>query len=455
MSPILLTLLVGVSNLFLGYLVAVRLGYGPPSLLDTWGVLVADRPTRGGSSGQPGALGQSRDRLMQTVISGPLDEILNPVTEHGDELYEESDDALEEEAPAQPAPQEPEVWDLSEKFVETSVLKLNAAMIKSGAKATDIDARLRAALGRSDGTTVQTCLVELLEDCQAYLTEQSEVTQSFRDRVDELGSLTALANEIEMANVEQAAQIEAVISSLKRLDWESDPEAATRRLLEELKSLRVARHKLRDDREIAFLTIARHENRMDQIDKPLLDDPLTKLPSRIGLEATLWQWWQEDRQRSCQMCGVLFDLDRFGQVNDEHGPRLADRILYELAQVILKTAGEGVLVGRFAGQRFLMMTPDMPPGAATEQAEAIRQSIERMTFLHGDEEIRLTTSASVSEVMPDDTPEGLFERLEQAVQQAKQAGPNRSAFHGGEKAALVEVMNLRAAYSEIPIERLY
>ncbi len=123
--------------------------------------------------------------------------------------------------------------------------------------------------------------------------------------------------------------------------------------------------------------------------------------------------------------------------------------------MIVKAVGQRDLVGRFAGQRFLMMMPDTPPNAATEQAEAIRQSIERMTFLHGDDEIRLTASAGVTEVLPDDTQDGLFERLEQAVQQAKEAGPNRSAFHGGDKAALVEAVNLRAAYSEIPIERLY
>ena len=43
---IILTLLVGVLNLCLGYVVAVRLGYGPPGLVDAWEVLLANRPTQ-------------------------------------------------------------------------------------------------------------------------------------------------------------------------------------------------------------------------------------------------------------------------------------------------------------------------------------------------------------------------------------------------------------------------
>ena len=36
-------------------------------------------------------------------------------------------------------PNAPENWDLNEKYVETSLLKLNIAMIKSGVRATEID----------------------------------------------------------------------------------------------------------------------------------------------------------------------------------------------------------------------------------------------------------------------------------------------------------------------------
>lgn len=47
MGWIFLTLVIAVLNLCLGYALAVQLGYGTPSLLDAWEILVADRSQRG------------------------------------------------------------------------------------------------------------------------------------------------------------------------------------------------------------------------------------------------------------------------------------------------------------------------------------------------------------------------------------------------------------------------
>jgi diguanylate cyclase (GGDEF)-like protein len=190
---------------------------------------------------------------------------------------------------------------------------------------------------------------------------------------------------------------------------------------------------------------------LDKIEKQLFNDPLTKLRNRIGLETTLWQWWQEGRHQSRSMTAALVDLDGFDWVNRRHGSLAGDRILYQLAQVLRKHTGEADLVGRFAGERFLILIVDVGPRAATKNVEFVRQSIERITFLYGEEEIRVTAGGGITEVAPDDTHETLFARMEQALAQAKQAGPNRSCFHNGEEVELVESPSLGAEYVEIPI----
>jgi hypothetical protein len=119
------------------------------------------------------------------------------------------------------------------------------------------------------------------------LAEQSEAAEKFRARIGELGELASLGEEIEMTNLEQSAQVETTINNLEYMDFRSDPEAANQRLLEEIKNLRTARHKLRDNQEVAFLSIARYEKRIDKIEKQLFIDPLTKLRNRIGLEEAL------------------------------------------------------------------------------------------------------------------------------------------------------------------------
>ncbi|NUQ65216.1 MAG: GGDEF domain-containing protein [Pirellulales bacterium] len=348
-------------------------------------------------------------------------------------------------------PEQPEAWDLAEKFVETSILKLNIAMMKSGKRAAEIDARLRAIRGRSDLDTVRRCVAELLEDCQTYLAEQSEAAERFRNRIGELGELKSLGEDIEMANLEQSAQIETTISNLKHMDFESDLEAANQRILGELNHLRVARHKLRDNQETAFLTISRYENRMDKIEKQLGNDPLTKVRNRIGLETTLWHWWQQNRQQAHRMSAAIFDLDGFGKVNEEHGPLVGDRILAHVAELARQQATAADLVGRFAGQQFLAVFADAGPRAAIKTAELVRQTIERTTFTHRGAKFQITATAGILEVAPTETHESFLAKLDAVLKHAKRSGPNRASFHNGREPEPVESPSFGAKYSEVAV----
>ncbi len=414
---VLLTLIVAALNLCLGFTVAVFFGYGPPGLLEAWQVLVTDRG---------GLEDDEFTGLSQELATTPIELMLDDASGEESEIQPYSEPYDENAAEfEQIALDAPEQWDLNEKFIETSILKLNIAMMKSGARATELDTRLRACKGQSTEKTIQDCLIKLQEDCEAYLAEQAENAERFRERVSELGELKALGDEIEMANLDQAAQVETTLNNLKYMDFGSDLEAANARLLEEIDNLRVARHHLRDEQEVAFLAIARYEDRINKIEKQLYTDPLTKLRNRIGLEELLWQWWQQKRHQSRQMNAALFDLDDYGGLNERQGSLLGDRILYEVAQYMLRSAGKADTVARYAGQRFIVIMLDAGPRQATKLAETIRQGIEHLVFLRNSEEIRLTACSGVTEIRPDDGYVDVFNRLEAAVQHAKRSGPNR------------------------------
>ncbi len=417
---VLLTFTVGVLNICLGYAVAVYLGYGPPGLKEAWEAL------RGGSV----SASEGGDSLADLAGQPPppfesmLDDTAGAESEI--EPYSEpyDDDAVEFE---QVALEAPEHWDLNEKYIETSILKLNIAMMKSGARATELDTKLRACRGRSGREMIQDGLAKLQEDCEVYLAEQAENAERFRARVGDLGELQALGDEIDTANLDQVAQMETTLSNLKCMDFESDLETANVRLLEEIANLRVARHRLRDQQEAAFLAIARYENRIEKIEKQLFTDPLTKLRNRIGLEELLWQWWRQKRHHERQMSAALFDLDDYGGLNERHGSLVGDRILYEIAQFMLRSAGKADTVARYAGQRFAVMVLDAGPRQAAKLAETIRQSIEHMVFLRDGAPIRLTACTGVTEVRPADDYTDVLDRLETAVRHAKQCGPNRGS----------------------------
>jgi diguanylate cyclase (GGDEF)-like protein len=420
---IVLILIIGTVNVCLGYALAVWLGYGPPDLQAAWD-----------------ALNFRRSRPAGPAVAEP------PAAASPEAVAEPA--AVAEEVPAAAAPTEPT---LNEKYVETSVLKLNIAMMRSSARETRIDTRLRECSGQSDPLTIQACLADLREDCETYLAEQSEAAARLHDRLDEMGELAALGEEIEMTNLEQAAQIETTLSNLQYMDFQSDLAAANLRLREEIHRLHIARDKLRDDQEAAFLAIARQQNRMGQIEQQLYRDPLTGLLNRIGLEATLWEWWRHGQHKSRPMSAVVLDLDAFGSVNQDRGPALGDRVLFRLARFLEAAVGKHDLLARFTGDSFLVVMLDVGPRAAGKQAALLRQLVENATFVHGDERFRLTVAGGITEILPEDSADAPVSRLVETLHEAKWAGPNRLFVHDGSAPMPFDAPHVESEETEIAI----
>lgn len=442
MSLVVLTLVIAVVNLAVGYAAAVWLGFGPPSLRDAWTALV---------SGGPPRLEQSDLLWLQQASTQPVDTLLEALDGLEEQAIELQPDVepYDEDMAELLQPDQPEYWDLNEKYVETSILKLNIAMIKSGLRTQEIDMRLRAVAGHTDRETIRRCLEELKEDCETYLQQQREAAERFAARISELGELRSLGEEIELANLEQAAQLETTLSNLQHMDFDSDLEAANRRLLAEIHNLRVARHWLRDMQEAAFLAVARYEGRLQSIERQLWHDPLTRLRSRIGLEVALAEWWKQGRHQTRQITGILLDLDGFGKVNEKYGSLVGDRVLVHLAEWLKKNASPADLVGRFSGESFLLMLLDVGPRAAVKHAELLRQSLEKMRFRYGEDSFQVTATGAVVEVRPVDTDEQVLRCLQDALREAKRGQRNRILFHNGRTIEPVEAPNLGAQETEI------
>ncbi len=442
--------LIALLNLGIGSLVAVYLGHGPPGLLEAWDALCADssrspRPASPNAKPKAGDLEQLAAMSLEAMLEaeGNSPDIVEPT----DEAYDEDADHVARLL----APASPEHWDLDEKYVETSVLKLNIAMIKSGLRANEIDAQLRMVLGSGDLDTVELCRQRLQEDCEVYQQEQADEAQRLCRRLEGVEDLGSLADDIRAANAELTEQIKSALRGLRQTEPAADPDAAAEYMLEEIGHMRVVRHRVRDQHDVAFLAIAQREDRLECIERRLFDDQLTELPNRVGLHCTLHDWWEQQRHRARQISVALFDLDDFTAVNDAHGPLVAERILYHVAKLFRKHSGEHDLAGRYTGQQFLLALCDVGPRTATKLIELLRQSIARMTFQDEKTAICVTASVGITEVTPEDTQEQVLQRIESALAKAKQQGPDCSVVSDGTKQERIESPNLGADYTKIPL----
>jgi diguanylate cyclase (GGDEF)-like protein len=128
---------------------------------------------------------------------------------------------------------------------------------------------------------------------------------------------------------------------------------------------------------------------------------------------------------------LMFDLDHFKQVNDQHGHAVGDEVLTRFANVVRRVLRTGDLFGRMGGEEFAVILPRVKPGDAQAIAQRLREEVARESLRLPDGGL-LGVTTSIGYVMADPVPEppaleGLLSRADRALYEAKAAGRDRIA----------------------------
>jgi diguanylate cyclase (GGDEF)-like protein len=118
---------------------------------------------------------------------------------------------------------------------------------------------------------------------------------------------------------------------------------------------------------------------------------------------------------------VLLDLDHFKAINDRFGHGAGDRVLKEVAQLLVNQSRNFTIVTRLGGDEFGMLLVNTPKTGSITYAQRMRGVIERYPFKHG----AVTATLGVAS-LPDDAKDGddLVAAADRALYQAKHAGRN-------------------------------
>jgi diguanylate cyclase (GGDEF)-like protein len=118
---------------------------------------------------------------------------------------------------------------------------------------------------------------------------------------------------------------------------------------------------------------------------------------------------------------VLVDLDRFKEINDEHGHLVGDATLREVAGALAGVTREHDVVARVGGEEFGFVLRGMGTDAAAVFAERVRRAVAAITH-----PVAITVSAGVASFPTDGVdPETLYASADRALYEAKHAGRNR------------------------------
>jgi two-component system cell cycle response regulator len=155
-------------------------------------------------------------------------------------------------------------------------------------------------------------------------------------------------------------------------------------------------------------------------------DPLTGLANRRALEAKLVLLLRRAASGNGVLSAMMFDIDHFKVVNDQHGHGVGDALLRAFAERIAATVRPADLLCRIGGEEFVVIMPGTAGDLAALAAERLRKRIAGSPFAVSTT-LSLTATASfgVAEARAGDTPETLLMRADAALYRAKAEGRNR------------------------------
>lgn len=158
----------------------------------------------------------------------------------------------------------------------------------------------------------------------------------------------------------------------------------------------------------------------------VMTDGLTQAFNKRKLDEELAREFARARRHRRPLSLILFDIDRFKDVNDTFGHLCGDFILQQIARITSEKLRPEQVFARAGGEEFVIMSPEMELAGAEQLAEKLRQQIESEIFSYTEVEVRITCSFGVAGLEPQmERPEDLYEAADRAMYLSKSAGRNR------------------------------
>lgn len=158
-------------------------------------------------------------------------------------------------------------------------------------------------------------------------------------------------------------------------------------------------------------------------------DYLTKVGNRNALEQDLKREISLlKRKESNTSTLLLFDLDKFKQVNDQLGHVEGDDLLVKISSTLKDLARNSDLIYRFGGDEFLMLLRGTNLSGAMQMAERLRESINEALIPYNKKvkDYRVSVSIGITEVSADDDTKTLLDRVDGALYSAKNSGGDKA-----------------------------
>jgi diguanylate cyclase (GGDEF)-like protein/putative nucleotidyltransferase with HDIG domain len=116
-----------------------------------------------------------------------------------------------------------------------------------------------------------------------------------------------------------------------------------------------------------------------------LTDPMTGLPNARSLQIQFEREVARAQRNNATFQILMLDLDGFKQVNDTHGHKAGDKMLFEIGRVIKEQLREYDFLARYAGDEFVALIPDLNVEGIFDLRRRIEKGVENFELSVGDD----------------------------------------------------------------------
>jgi diguanylate cyclase (GGDEF)-like protein len=176
----------------------------------------------------------------------------------------------------------------------------------------------------------------------------------------------------------------------------------------------------------ALLAISiRNAQLFDDLRENSLRDGLTGCFNRTHALDVIDTELRRARRAQTPVSLIMFDIDRFKEINDRYGHLCGDAVLAAVGVRMREVLRGSDLKCRYGGEEFLVLLPETPLEGAKRVADTLRRELADMPVNWKGEAVSVTASFGVSVALPAEIDaKALIGRADAALYRAKDQGRN-------------------------------
>ena len=169
---------------------------------------------------------------------------------------------------------------------------------------------------------------------------------------------------------------------------------------------------------LALMVVGRLVTKLQQLSER---DALTGLLNRRALAPLLQREAGRLRRYGETYSVLMIDVDYFKNINDSHGHAAGDAALVKLAELLRQAAREVDHIVRLGGEEFCILLPHSELDGAMHLAGRVHTAVRDADWREFERSITVSVGVAVAQA-PDETPQAVLARADQALYRAKDGG---------------------------------